>query len=51
VITFTVAGSVTIGIAAAYASVLGLLHAFAYSTRKPEAALVLVASETHAGGD
>jgi hypothetical protein len=51
VITFTVAGSVTLGIAAAYASVLGLLHAFAYSSRKPQPTLVLVHSETHASGD
>jgi hypothetical protein len=51
VITFTVAGSLALGIALAYSSVIALLHAFAYSSRKPAPRLVLVASENHAGGD
>src|SRR5215831_16495566 len=41
VITFTVAGSVALGITLAYTAVLGLLHAFAPSSRKPQPALVL----------
>jgi hypothetical protein len=51
VITFTVTGSVALGIALAYTSVLGLLHAFAQSTRKPQSAPVLVLSQTHVSGD
>jgi len=51
VISFTVAGSMALGIAAAYTSVLGLLHAFAYSSRKPQPALVLVHTQSHASGD
>jgi len=51
VVTFTVAGSLALGIALAYSSVLALLHAFAYSSRKPATRLVLVASENHASGD
>jgi hypothetical protein len=51
VITFTVTGSVALGIALAYTSVLGLLHAFAQSTRKPQPAPVLVLSQTHVSGD
>jgi len=50
VITFTVAGSVTLGIALAYTSVLALLHAFARSARQPQP-LVLMHSQSHAGGD
>jgi hypothetical protein len=49
--TFTVAGSFAFGIALAYASVLGLLHAFAQKTRKPQPALVLVHSQSAASGD
>ncbi|HZQ19769.1 MAG TPA: hypothetical protein VFA90_13705 [Terriglobales bacterium] len=37
VVSFTVAGSVALGITAAYASVLALLHAFAHNSPKPEA--------------
>jgi len=51
VITFTVTGSVALGIALAYTSVLGLLHAFAQSTRKPQPAMVLAPSQTHLSGD
>jgi hypothetical protein len=51
VVTFTVASSLALGIALAYSSVLALLHAFAYSSRKPAPALVLVTREHHASGD
>ena len=51
VVTFTVAGSLVLGIALAYSSVIALLHAFAYSSRKSTPRLVLVASENHASGD
>jgi hypothetical protein len=51
VITFTVAGSVALGIAVAYTGVIGLLHVFAYSSRKPSPALVLVHTQSHAAGD
>lgn len=45
-ISFTVAGSVALGIVLAYSSVLALLHAFAHSTRKPQPALILVHSQS-----
>jgi hypothetical protein len=51
VVTFTVAGSVALGISLAYTSVLALLHAFAHRTQKPRPALVLVHSQGHASGD
>jgi len=51
VLTFTVAGSVALGITLAYTSVLALLHAFADRTQKPRPALVLVHSQSHASGD
>lgn len=51
VITFTVAGSFVLGIAAAYTSVIALLHAFARRNRKPSPSLVLVTSDNHVGGD
>jgi len=51
VVTFTVTGSVALGIGLAYTSVLGLLHAFAYNTRKPQRALVLATSQTQISGD
>jgi hypothetical protein len=51
VITFTVTGSVALGIALAYTSVLALLHAFAQSTRQPKPTLVLVPSQTQVSGD
>jgi hypothetical protein len=40
-----------LGIALAYTSVLGLLHAFGQSTRKPRPALVLVPSQNQASGE
>ena len=50
VITFTVAGSVALGVMAAYGSVIALLNAFAHASgARPS--LVLVASENQAGGD
>jgi hypothetical protein len=50
VMTFTVAGSLVLGIAAGYGSVLALLHAFArVSGARPR--MVLVPSENQAGGD
>jgi hypothetical protein len=51
VITFTVAGSLALGIAAAYTSVIALLHAFASGNRKPAPSLVLVTTQTHLSGD
>jgi hypothetical protein len=51
VISFTVAGSLVLGIAAAYTSVIALLHAFAHRTRKTSPALVLVTSQNHVSGD
>ncbi len=51
VVTFTVAGSLALGVALAYTGVLGLLHLFAYRSRKPAPALVLVTSQNHASGD
>ena len=51
VVTFTVAGSVVLGITLAYTSVLALLHAFAHRAQKPRPALVLVHSQSHASGD
>jgi hypothetical protein len=51
VIAFTVTGSVALGIALAYTSVLGLLHALAQRTRQPKPTLVLVPSQTHISGD
>lgn len=50
VITFTVAGSVTLGVALAYSAFMGLLHAFAVKARQPQP-LVLMHSQSHAGGD
>ena len=51
VLTFTVAGSVALGITLAYTSVLALLHAFADRAHKPRPALVLVHSQSHISGD
>ncbi|HEX6802812.1 MAG TPA: hypothetical protein VF133_03960 [Terriglobales bacterium] len=51
VISFTVAGSVALGITLAYTAVLALLHAFAGNVRQPKPALVLVHSQSHASGD
>jgi len=51
VLSFTVAGSLALGIAAAYTMVIALLHAFAYSSRKPAPSLVLATSQTQISGD
>ena len=51
VVTFTVAGSLALGIALAYSTVLALLQAFAWHSRKPAHTLVLVSREHHASGD
>lgn len=51
VVTFTVTGSLALGITLAYTCVIGLLHAFAYSKRELKPALVLVPSQTHVSGD
>ncbi|MBO0910314.1 MAG: hypothetical protein J2P13_00865 [Acidobacteria bacterium] len=50
VLSLTVAGSVALGIGAAYASVIVLLQALA-SSRRQASQVVLVASENQAGGD
>jgi uncharacterized membrane protein (UPF0136 family) len=49
VVSFTVAGSVALGISLAYTSVLALLHAFAHRTQKSRPALILVHSQTVSG--
>jgi len=54
ILSITVLMVVAIGILAAYATVIGILHVLAPQTRKPEAAPALVAAQTraaHAGGD
>jgi ABC-type Na+ efflux pump permease subunit len=51
VVSFTVAGSLALGIALAYTAFLALLHAFAHNPPKPASRLVLVNSENHASGD
>jgi hypothetical protein len=51
VVTFTVAGSVALGITLAYTSVIALLHAFADRNQKLRPALVLVHSQSHVSGD
>jgi len=51
VISFTVAGSFVLGIAAAYTSVIALLHAFAQRNRKSSPSLVLMTTQTHVSGD
>ena len=52
VVSFTVAGSLALGIALAYTTFLALLHAFAaHSAPKPAPRMVLVSSENHASGD
>jgi len=51
VISFTVAGSVALGITLAYIAVLALLQGFAGKTRQPKPALVLAHSQSHASGD
>jgi hypothetical protein len=51
VVTFTVAGSVALGITAAYASVLALLHAFASQSQKPRPAVIFVPTQPQVSGD
>lgn len=51
VVSFTVAGSLALGIAVAYTGVIALLHAFAHRTEKPRPALVLVHSQGPVSGD
>ena len=51
VVGLTVAGSVALGIVAAYAGVIVLLRTFARSSPQPEPPRALVASENRAGGD
>ncbi len=51
VMTVTVAGSVVLGIALAYTSVLALLHAFAARHSAPQPSLVLAHSQSQAGAD
>jgi len=51
VVTFTVTGSLALGITLAYTSVLGLLHAFAYRNRERKPAMVLMPSQNQASGD
>jgi len=53
IIFFTVAASVGIGVFAAYAAVIAILHAFGPASR-PEPSrprLVLVPTQNHASGD
>ena len=49
----TVVASVGIGVVAAYAAVIGILHAFRASQARPEGRLrlVLVPTQNHASGD
>lgn len=49
-IRYHVAGSVALGITAAYASVLALLHAFAHNSPRPQPQIAL-AKAAKAGGD
>jgi hypothetical protein len=51
VVTFTVAGTVALGITAAYLSVVALLHAFAHESRKPDSRMVLVTTQNQLTGD
>jgi len=51
VVTFTVAGSLALGIALAYTGVLVLLHAFADRSHQPRPSLVLVHGQTQLSGD
>jgi hypothetical protein len=53
IVLFTVIASVGLGILAAYAAVIGILHAFGPASR-PEPSrprLVLVPTQNHASGD
>ncbi|HEX3738872.1 MAG TPA: hypothetical protein VHV29_04020 [Terriglobales bacterium] len=51
VVSFTVAGSVALGITAAYVSVITLLHAFANRSPKPQSAVIFATTHTHVSGD
>jgi hypothetical protein len=55
ILCFTVIASVSFGVLAAYATVLGILHAFGRASQTeptPERPrLVLVPTQTHASGD
>jgi len=51
VVTFAVAGSLALGIALAYSSVILLLHAFAHGSRKPAPVLVLTPRPGNVSGD
>jgi hypothetical protein len=54
ILCFTVAVSVGLGVVAAYAAFMGILHAIGHSQSETEATrprLVLVASQNHASGD
>jgi ABC-type Na+ efflux pump permease subunit len=51
VVSFTVAGSLALGIALAYTAFLALLHAFAENSRKPQPTLVLVPTQNQVSGD
>ena len=51
VVMFTVAGSVALGITAAYASVIALLHAFATQSRKPQPGMIFAPSQHQVSGD
>jgi hypothetical protein len=51
VVTFTVAGSVALGVTAAYVSVIALLHAFASQSQKPRSAVIFVPTQHQVSGD
>ena len=51
VVTFTVAGSVALGVTAAYASVIALLHALRSSSRKPHPGMLFIRSQNPVSGD
>jgi hypothetical protein len=53
VLSFTVALSLILGVAAAYLAVNGIIHAFAYHSQRKAAVMpqVLVPSESAASGD
>jgi hypothetical protein len=51
VVTFTVAGSVALGVTAAYVSVIALLHAFASQSQKTRSAVVFVPTQHQVSGD
>jgi hypothetical protein len=51
VLTFTVAGSVALGVTAAYASIIALLHAFASHSQQPRPAMVFAPTQNQVSGD